>query len=329
MTTSYVAGIVHFGADAGLHACLESLGRQSLLPAAIVVIDHDGQESPPDELAEENPGLVWRAAPNLGFAGGANKVLAFAEERCPSADFVLLLNPDVVLDAEFASSLASEFARHPEAAIGGGKLMRPCGELIDSAGIEMSRSRRFRDRGSEALDQGQYDSVEFVSAVSGAALWLRRESLADLAIGAEIFDEDFFSYHEDTDLAWRARTMGFSVVYVPRARAKHARGWKRAERDRVPVNIRRHSFKNRYLEMIKNDSLGSFLRDLPVILGHEIARLGFALVADRAVLPGYRDALRLSGKAWKKRQAIQKTKYQRSERRTAHGKHIEIDRAGE
>ncbi len=302
---SYVAGIVQFGSDPGLRACLASLRKQSVPPSAVVVIDHDGLSSPPAEIAAEHAGLIWEGGTNRGYAAGANTILAIAAERCPSAEFVLLLNPDVSLEPDFARNLALEFAQRPQAAIGGGKLMRRCGLLIDSAGIEVGRSRRFRDRGSEELDAGQFDAPESVSAASGAALWLRTAFLPALSIEGEVFDEDFFSYHEDTDLAWRARQLGFSVLYVPGARATHKRGWKRGHRKNVPVNIRRHSFKNRYLEMIKNERFGDFLRDLPAILGVEIARFAFVVFADRAVLPAYRDAIRLSGRAFHKRRIIQ------------------------
>ncbi|MFK7894885.1 MAG: glycosyltransferase family 2 protein [Myxococcota bacterium] len=300
----YVAGIVQYGSDPGLRECLRSLREQSLRPVGIIVVDHDGGDAAPAELKEEAADVLWWGGPNAGYAAGANRILALAEERWPEAEYVLVLNPDIVLDSNYAEGLAAACEADESAALAGGKLMRPGAELIDSAGIRMDSARRFRDRGSEEADRGAYASLEPVEAVSGAALWLRRASLPTLSLGGEIFDEDFFSYHEDTDLAWRARLLGFRVLYVPGAVAIHRRGWQRDKRNRVPENIRRHSFKNRYLEMIKNDRLGAILRDLPAILAMESARLFFALFADRAVLPGYFEAVRLSGRAWRKRRIL-------------------------
>ena len=134
---------------------------------------------------------------------------------------------------------------------------------------------------------------------------IRRSAQAQLEVAGELFDEDFFAYHEDTDLAWRAQRLGWCSLYVPSARAAHRRGWSsRAWREIDPA-VRRHSFKNRYLEMIKNERLSGLLRDLPSILLWEGVRLGYALFRDRSRLPAYAEAWRLAGRAFAKRRLIQ------------------------
>lgn len=300
----YGAGIVHHGSDPGLSSCLASLRAQVHPPAHVVVVDHD----PPDPadaaraaLRRAHPEVEWIHAPNGGYAAGANRVVERVLTAVPDCEFVLVLNPDVELAPDFAARALDELAGHPDVALASGKLLRPGGRLIDSAGIERRRSRRFRDRGSEAPDDGRYDRVEPVFAVSGAALFLRRAALASLALEGELFDEDFFTYHEETDLAWRAHRLGWRCLYVPAARAVHVRGWRRGERRRVPATIRRHAFKNRYLELIKNESIPALVRDLPFVLPVELARLGFALTVDRSLLRGYLEAARLTRRALRKR----------------------------
>ena len=141
--------------------------------------------------------------------------------------------------------------------------------------------------------------------MSGAAVMLRRAALRDLEIDGEIFDEDFFAYHEDTDLAWRAALLGWHSLYVPRAVAVHRRRWRPETWRGIEPDLRRHAFKNHYLEMIKNERPGKFLRDLPVILAWEGVRLGYALLRDRSRLPAYASAARLARRAWHKRRHIQ------------------------
>ena len=182
--------------------------------------------------------------------------------------------------------------------------MRPDRLTLDSAGIVLPAHRRPRDRGSEQHDRGQYDRGEYVFGASGAAMMLRSAALADLALEGEVFDEDFFLYHEDTDLSWRAHVLGWRVYYEPLARAVHARGWKKDQRFRVPPAVRRHSFKNYYLQLIKNESAAGFLLRLPVLLAWEVLRLGHAAIRDPQILPAYADAWGLAGRAFHKRRIL-------------------------
>ena len=300
----YAVGIVHYRSYADLGRCLESVSAQGLKAATIGVIDVAGEEAKAQPLRDRYPAVDWQIVPNRGFAWAANRVLARIDERCSDARFALILNADIELEPQFCGELIREMRAHPEAALGGGKLLRTDGETLDSAGIALPRHRRPRDRGSEEKDSGQYDKVEYVFGVSGAAMLLRRAALDGLCIDDEIFDEDFFLYHEDTDLAWRAQNLGMRVLYVPSARALHARGWKQSERFEISSDVRRNSFKNHYLQMLKNERPWDFAVNLPILLVWEILRLGFALLRDRAVLGGYRDALRLAGHAWEKRQKL-------------------------
>lgn len=302
--SGYAAGVVHYGSDPSLADCLAALRAQTRPPAHVVVVDHDPPDRPDprrESLQRAHPDVEWIHAANGGYAAGANRVVDVALARVPDAFAVLVLNPDVTLEPGFADSLLIAMDAAPDVALASGKLLRPGGERIDSAGIVRSRSRRFRDRGSEEPDDGRYGEVESVFAVSGAALCVRRTAIPSLRLEGELFDEDFFTYHEDTDLAWRARQLGWRCLYVPEARATHVRGWRRDGRARVPARIRQHSFKNRYLELIKNESLPAFLLDLPFILPFEVARFGLACTTDRALLPAYREAFGLARRALRKR----------------------------
>ena len=135
-------------------------------------------------------------------------------------------------------------------------------------------------------------------------MMMRRAALRQLAIQGEIFDEDFFLYHEDTDLCWRARLLGWQVLYVPKARALHDRAWRRERRFEIEPDVRRHSFKNHYLQLIKNERPREFWLNLPWIGTWEVLRLGFALLRDRELLAGYRAAWSLAGRAWYKRRLL-------------------------
>lgn len=298
---SYAVGIINFHSYACLERCLESVAAQTMLPTSVMVVDNDPE---PDELEaarERHPHVTWVPSENRGYAASANLVLAHEGD---GADFVLILNPDVDLAPGFAENLVAAMAQCETAALGSGKLLRPDSGAIDSAGIVLPRHRRPRDRGSEERDRGQYDRREFVFGVTGAALMIRASALEDLTIEGEVFDEDFFMYHEETDLAWRAHLLGWQVLYVPGARGYHARNWRRDRRFEIPAAVRRHSFKNHYLQLIKNERASDLLVNLPAIALWELMRLTYALARDPSLLRGYRDAWQLAGRAWRKRRIL-------------------------
>ena len=97
--------------------------------------------------------------------------------------------------------------------------------VVQNSGSIVFYDGSSRDRGTYIqnfevffeTDSGQYDKVEEVFSGCGASLLIQREMIAD--VGA--FDDDFFMYYEDTDLAWRARLRGWKVLYAPSAIVRH------------------------------------------------------------------------------------------------------------
>jgi GT2 family glycosyltransferase len=300
----YAIGVVNHGSYDDLALCLESVRGQSAAPAAVYVVDTGVDPPRLAALADAWPDARFEQRPNLGWGAGVNRILARVAEDDPALAHVLILNPDVELDPDFAAILVASIEADASVAIASGKLLRPGGAVIDSAGIRLPRHRRPRDRGSDEPDRGQYDVAQHVFAVSGAAMLVRRAALADLAVGGEIVDEDFFAYHDDTDLCWRANRLGWRVLYEPRARAVHGRRWRRERRMQMEPWVRRHSFKNHYLQIIKNERGLDLLANLPWLLGWEVLRLGFAVLRDRSILLGYRDAMRRVPRALAKRREI-------------------------
>ena len=303
---TWSAGIVNHGAFDDLEACLRSIESQTLAPRAVAIWDTGEDPAALAKIAASHPRVRIKGGTNEGYAGGANRVISellgpYVEQR---PEFVLLLNPDVVLDADFAERLLAGVADAKAIAIATGKLLRPGRQRIDSAGIAFPSHRRPRDRGSERPDEGQFDTSEDVEGASGAAMLLRASAVPDLAIEGDLFDESFFAYHEDTDLCWRARRLGHRIRYEPSAVAVHARGWRRDERMRVPVEIRRHSFKNHYLQLVKNETRMGLVRNAPAIFAWEFLRIGFVLLRDRGLFPAYAQAVRAMPAAWNKRRVI-------------------------
>lgn len=90
-------------------------------------------------------------------------------------------------------------------------------DVINSCGTKINRSFYSRDRGFMSFDEGQYNRVEEIFALSGSSFMVDRKMLEDTGY----FDSRFFTYYEDVDLFWRARLKGWKHFFTPNALVRH------------------------------------------------------------------------------------------------------------
>lgn len=317
MTTAarVLASIVTCNSARYLRACLDSVRAQTHPELEVRLWDNastDGTRA----IAAEYAGMLAAlhlSEHNIGFSAAHNRLIAAS-----AADYVLVLNPDVLLDPRFVEILLAALRADPGAGAATGKLRRMPGEgadpagarVIDTAGIYFTRNQRHLDRGSGERDRGQYDAREYVFGASGAAAFYRRAMLEDVRFGAEYFDESFFAYREDADLAWRAQWLGWSCLYVPQATGWHARRVLPERRASLPAEINMHSFKNRFLLRIKNMDAGTYARNFLPITARDLLALGYVLLRERSSLRAFPllcralpHARRARADLWKRRRA--------------------------
>jgi GT2 family glycosyltransferase len=307
------AVIVNWNGRDFLPRCIAAL-RMQTVATRIIVVDNASTDGSVAWLRAEAPDVDLVALDeNTGYAAGANAGL-----RAGRAKFAIILNADVALARDHLEILTQRLEADLDVGVAQGKLYRAekddfvagrltAGGPLDSAGHSVRATGFVVDRGQGDADGPEYDVEREVFSACGAALFLRRKALEDLAEEGEFFDEAFFAYKEDIDLCWRARLLGWKVLYVPAAVAFHVRGWagtRLPDRDRVPVAARRHSWKNHYLLLIKNETPRDLLRTLPAVVGWEILRLGYATLKDRALFGAYADLLRLLPRALRQRRDV-------------------------
>src|SRR5271165_7151748 len=177
--------------------------------------------------------------------------------------------------------------------------------IIDSTGIYFTRNMRHLDRGAEEKDDGQYDRAQYVFGASGAAAMFRRNFIDDVSMEGEFFDEEFFAFREDGDLAWRAQVMGWKCLYTPVAVAWHVRRVTPERRRDLPLVINWHSVKNRFLMRGKNASGWLCWRLFFPVAWRDLMTLGYALLRDGRMLSAVAYPLRAYGSIRRKRAIIQ------------------------
>lgn len=261
-------GILYFDSDLEeTTACLESLVQQLGLGEIggewqIVCLDNGSPTvSLPTDLPQQFPTVIFqRSERNLGFGTGHNHIM-----REHPADVHAVLNIDAHFAPEFLSLLLEVLDRHPRAGSSIGKLLRwqPDREgegtaVIDSAGIDVTTSHAFSDLGQGETDTGRFDAAADVFGGSGAAVVYRRTALEDIAYRLdgreEYFDETFFLYKEDVDLAYRLQAAGWSCRYVPQALGWHQRTLSKDTRGRTSPSIRSWSAAHESILLRKHES---------------------------------------------------------------------------
>lgn len=297
-------GIVSWNADAVLARCIASVRAQS--HPAIDLHVWDNASDADGRATVENatgPGECTWSADNIGFAAAHNRLIAASRGA-----YYLCLNPDAVLKPDYISELVAAMEGTLSAGSATGRLLRMDAPLVlDSTGIVMTRDQRHLDRGADEPASGRYDAgPEEIFGPSGAAALYRRAMLDDVAVDGEYFDEDFFAYREDADLAWRARIQGWTSLYVPAALAHHRRRVTPSRRRHLPSAINRYSVRNRFLLRLKNQSARESLTFLWPTLLRDLQVVGYVLLREHASIPGLLDVGRLARRMWRKRTIIQR-----------------------
>ena len=291
--------IVTLNSEADIATCLDSIGIQTFRDFRVRALDNASRDRTLEVISAYGVDVV-KSPSNTGFAKAHNQLI-----RQFPAEFVLVLNPDTVLRRDFLEQLLAAIEKRPDAASATGKLLRMDGRTFDSTGIVMLRNQRHLDRGAGQPDLGQFDKQEDVFGASGAAALYRTKALEDVAIDGQYFDEDFFAYREDADLAWRCRLMGWTSIYAPQAVALHRRRVTPERRGQLPALINYHSVKNRFLLRINNMTRGLYRRDFWPVTRRDAAVVAYVFLREWRSIPALFYVARHFPRLWRKRLKIQ------------------------
>jgi GT2 family glycosyltransferase len=294
--------LVTWNSGPWLRRCLDSIARQTHRDIEQIIVDNAST----DDTLSLVPNAI-RNDTNRGFSAAVNQGIAVAK-----GELVQLVNPDAFLAPDYIEQVLMAFD-DPRVGMATGKLLREDGSGIDSMGIRMTRTGRHLDITDESsgLGPGAWE----VFGVSGAAGMYRMSFLRDVAIGGEIFDEDFFAYREDADIAWRGRLFGWRAICVPTAIAHHVRRVTPEVRRSLPPEINMHSVKNRFLLRLKNEGAYLALRNAPFELWRDLVAIGAALTIERTSLPAF-------GWLWRNRKRILEKRRSIQSRRKVSDRHL-------
>lgn len=264
---SIEALIVSFNTRAELRATLSSLiehrPRPDVAELLVSVFDNSSSDGSPELVAREFPAVrLARSDVNLGFSRATNELA-----RQSRADYLLLLNSDVILTQDVITPLLHALEGDPRAIVTGPRLVYPGGQVQYSAqslptlSYEFARTLRIRRLGRYLTPV--FDSRRIIDVVEERALTERRISRRTPAflwatcwlirradvIADGLFDDAFVMYDEDLDFCRRALQRGRSLRYIPTAELTHLGGTSSttsARKRRLEIQARRRYYRRHH-----------------------------------------------------------------------------------
>lgn len=268
--------IVNWNGGDLLLSCLRALSAATEgISSELWLVDNASTDGSLQRAHAEHPrARMTENKANLGFARAVNQAMAQA-----GGAFVLLLNPDVEIDARALGRLLEVMRSDPRIGIVGCSSIDAGGRQVP--GYEMS----FPGQRAKTVSQQSGEGKD-VAWVSGASMLGRREMVAEIGM----LDERFFMYYEDVDWCYRARAAGWRVVTVTDAVVRHQLGGASAQVSpavtKLRADISRLRFYRKHYPRWRSRVLG--LRMLAPLLPRTIARLAHVSVVSRRRSPGGR-----------------------------------------
>jgi GT2 family glycosyltransferase len=291
--------------------------KQNFQDFEILIIDNGSTDDTISLINERFPQLkIVKHRENLGFAKAHNQAIHWSK-----SDYILVLNQDVILEPDYLKNLVEFLDTHPQAGSVTGKILRlkdnQKTKYVDTLGLEIGKNHRVVEIGAGEIDEGQFNTNKEVFGISGAIPIYRRNALKSVEIDQPFFDEDFFSYKEDVDLAYRLKYAGWRAYYIASALAYHHRSASGSEA-KTTAKIAKNrgtksnftnylSYRNHFYFLIKNLPAFNFHYLWPVFW-FEFLKFFYILIFETKNLKVLGEVRRNRQKFFAKRHAIMSKK---------------------
>lgn len=255
--------IVTYNSRDDLAECLQSVVEQDYTGFEVVVVDNNSTDNTIGFTKENFPSVrVIENSENYGPAKGYNIGI-----RASSGEYVVLLNPDTIVEKGWLYQLLSGLGEDEEIAACQSKILlynKP--NVINTEGNEVNYLgfTWCRNYGKANVYDGQIEETLGLSVCSAI---IRRHVLEEVGF----FDEDFFMYLDDTDLGLRMRLMGYKVVCNPRSIVYHKYTFQPGKKKMYFLE------RNRLLLLWKIYDRASLVKILPAFIFMEICVLTLSI----------------------------------------------------
>ncbi|MEE9461557.1 MAG: glycosyltransferase [Bacteroidales bacterium] len=223
--------IVNYNVKYFLEQCLHSVQRASGdLQTEVFVVDNNSVDGSCAMVQEKFPDVnLIRNDQNLGFSAANNQAIKKSSGR-----YVLLLNPDTVIEEDTLVKCVGYMDEHPDSGGLGVKMIDGKGDFLPESKRSLPTPRvafckifglsrlfpRSRVFGRYHLGYLDKDRIHQVEILCGAFMMLRKSALDEVGL----LDEEFFMYGEDIDMSYRLLNAGYKNIYYPESTIIHYKG---------------------------------------------------------------------------------------------------------
>ncbi len=295
----------------------QSLKKQTFKNWELLVLDNFSFDKSLIIIKDYIPqAKIIKQKENIGFARGHNLLINWSD-----SDYILVLNQDIILEPDYLEKIIDFLEVNPLVASAAGKVMvwdfaeGKKSKIIDSWGLVIDKKRKVVD-----WQQGKKDyhlENKEVFGLSGAATIFRRRNLENIKElkdnSYQYFDEDFFAYKEDIDLAWRLRLNGWESYLITSTKAYHHRTVNLKEDRKLRGAINKLSYRNHLMLLYKNSFLRNFMKDFFLVIWYELQKIIYFLIYERSTLLGLKEFFKALPTLRKKRKFIKKLRQVKAE----------------
>ncbi len=314
--------LVTWNAEKYIKHCINSILNQTFKDYELNILDNNSSDDTVEIIEKNFPQIkILKNKENLGFSKGYNKLIAWSK-----SDYVLCINQDIILEPNFLEKAINfidnagdknqigtiapklfhwEFNNEdPYNADKNGKT-----NIIDTCGFQVFKNHRVIDIGQLKENHDEFNQTKEVFGTSAACPIYFKKALENIKINNEYFDEDFFTYKEDVDLAFRLRLAGYKCYFVPDLIAYHDRSIKKGlnvsqNRKNRSSWVNEYSYRNHIYLLIKNEFFSNFIKCFFPLFIYEFKKFIYVLFFETKTLKFFFKSFSLISKMRKKRKYI-------------------------
>ena len=209
--------IINYNAGNLLLNCVDSVFKSTYPNFEVIIVDNLSTDNSHIRCKEKFKKIqLIENEKNLGYCEGNNVGIKSAK-----GEFILILNPDTIVDPDWLNELFRAYQKHGEALYQPKHLSLKEKSTIMSTGNMMNVFGFGYAREKGQKDVNQHNTIEQIGYASGTCLFIPSSIFKNVGL----LDPFIFLYHDDLDFGWRAAQLGIKSYYVPSSVIYHAESY--------------------------------------------------------------------------------------------------------